>query len=250
MSPNLEKVAPEGWGPRRVGAPKGGGPKPRRVGHRKVGHRRVGGPKFRAFFPLPATIFFLSSLSWGSFRGILVGFLKRRGPEMCTFGVLGLSCASPGSPVWSHNRHTHNTHNTHTTLHTTTPMLFFPEFCLLFYHACLFFLSRLSFFYFVPMSFFLSRVFVFFVPFVVFLFCPECLFFFVPFAFFCPDNRLLIVSRFCFFCPVAFFLSRWFEPAHGKRGGTQSWPGQKAEHGWLSSGEKWEDDFLTRQPIS
>ena len=26
--------------------------------------------------------------------------LKRRGPEMCTFGVLGLSCASPGGPVW------------------------------------------------------------------------------------------------------------------------------------------------------
>ena len=29
-------------------------------------------PKFRAFFPSPATIFFLSSLSWVSFRGILV----------------------------------------------------------------------------------------------------------------------------------------------------------------------------------
>ena len=27
-------------------------------------------------------------------------FLKRRGAEMCTFGVLGLSCASPGGPVW------------------------------------------------------------------------------------------------------------------------------------------------------
>ena len=26
--------------------------------------------------------------------------LKRRGPEMCTFGVLGLSCASPGGQVW------------------------------------------------------------------------------------------------------------------------------------------------------
>ena len=26
--------------------------------------------------------------------------MKRRGPEMCTFGVLGLSCASPGGPVW------------------------------------------------------------------------------------------------------------------------------------------------------
>ena len=105
MSPNLEWWAKGvglllGWGP------KGGGPKPRKVGPRRVGPGRVGpprvgGPKFRAFFPPPpATIFFLSSLSWGSFRGILVGFLKRRGPEMCTFGVLGLSCASPGGPVW------------------------------------------------------------------------------------------------------------------------------------------------------
>ena len=61
----------------------------------------MGGPKFRAFFffPFPATIFFLLSLSWGPF----VEFwwcLKRRGREMCTFGVLGLSCASPGGPVW------------------------------------------------------------------------------------------------------------------------------------------------------
>ena len=33
-------------------------------------------PKFRSFFSSPATVFFLSSLSWGSFRGILVVFLK------------------------------------------------------------------------------------------------------------------------------------------------------------------------------
>ena len=60
----------------------------------------MGGPKFRAFFSfLPPQFFFLLSLSWGLF----VEFcwcLKRRGPEMCTFGVLGLSCASPGGPVW------------------------------------------------------------------------------------------------------------------------------------------------------
>ena len=45
---------------------------------------------FALFFPFPATIFFLSSL------GVLpLNFwwcLKRRGPQMCTFGVLGLSC--------------------------------------------------------------------------------------------------------------------------------------------------------------
>ena len=34
-----------------------------------------------------------------------------------------------------------------------------------------------------------------------FSFCPKC-------RLFCPDNRLLILSRFRFFCPVAFFLSR------------------------------------------
>ena len=60
----------------------------------------VGGPKFRAFFfPPLATIFILLSLSWGP----CVEFwwcLKRQGPEMCTFGVLGLSCASPGGQVW------------------------------------------------------------------------------------------------------------------------------------------------------
>ena len=62
--------------------------------------RRVGEPKIsRFFFRPPATIFILLPLSWGP----CVEFwwcLKRRGPEMCTFGVLGLSCASPGGPVW------------------------------------------------------------------------------------------------------------------------------------------------------
>ena len=27
-----------------------------------------------------------------------MGFLNRRGPEMCTFGVLGLSCETPAAP--------------------------------------------------------------------------------------------------------------------------------------------------------
>ena len=77
----LEEVvgcsSPKGWGaqtwkkcgPRRVRAPKGGG------------------PKFRAFFSLPPEIsFYLLSLG-----GLLVEFwwcLKRRGAQMCTFGVL------------------------------------------------------------------------------------------------------------------------------------------------------------------
>ena len=45
--------------------------------------------KFALSFPSPTTIFFHSSLSWGSSRGILVEF-EAPGPEMFTFGVLGL----------------------------------------------------------------------------------------------------------------------------------------------------------------
>ena len=64
-----------------------------------MGGRRVWGPNFRAFFPSPTTNFLPFFLSWGSSREILVVF-EAPGPEMCTFGVLGLSCASPGGPVW------------------------------------------------------------------------------------------------------------------------------------------------------
>ena len=72
--------------PRRVEAPKGGAP--------KGGPRRVEAPEgwvaqnFALFFLSPATIFVLSSLS----GCLLVEFwlcLKRRGPEMCTFGLSG-----------------------------------------------------------------------------------------------------------------------------------------------------------------
>ena len=96
--------------PRRVGAPKGGGPNPEKVGAQKEGWvprgwgpRRVGGAKggepkiLRFFSPLPAPFLLFLSLS----GCLLVEFrcLKRRSPQMCTFGVLGLSCASPGGPV-------------------------------------------------------------------------------------------------------------------------------------------------------
>ena len=63
----------EGVGARRVGARRGGAPKgggPEGVGVPEG----VGGPKFRAFFPLSAGNFILSSLSGGSSRGILVVF--------------------------------------------------------------------------------------------------------------------------------------------------------------------------------
>ena len=69
---DVEFLDHKGWGP------KGWGP--------------CGGPRIsRFFFPSPATVFILFSLSCWSFRGILVVFLKRRGAQMCTFGVLGLS---------------------------------------------------------------------------------------------------------------------------------------------------------------
>ena len=74
------------------GAPKGGAP--------KGGGPKGGGPKISRFFsPVPPQNSFFSSLS----GGLLVEFwwcLKHRGAQMCTFGVLGLSCASPGGAVW------------------------------------------------------------------------------------------------------------------------------------------------------
>ena len=54
-----------------------------------------GGPKFRFFVPPPAAKFVLFFPLLGVLSWNFGGFLKCRGPEMCTFGVLGLSCASP-----------------------------------------------------------------------------------------------------------------------------------------------------------
>ena len=50
-----------------------------------MGPRKLGGPKFALFFFSPATIFFLSSLSWGSFRGYFggVGGEGSRGEGSC-----------------------------------------------------------------------------------------------------------------------------------------------------------------------
>ena len=89
--PGPEGWAPEGWAPEGWGR-KGGAP--------KGGLRRVGGPKFRAFSSLSRHRFTLSVSLWVSFLVEFWWCLKCRGPEMCTFGVLGLSCASPGGPVW------------------------------------------------------------------------------------------------------------------------------------------------------
>ena len=95
-----EGWGPEGWGPE--GGPKGGGPK---GGGPKGGGPKGGGPKISRFFsPLPPQNSFFSSLS----GGLLVEFwwcLKRRGGQMCTFGVLWLSCEarSGGAAGVSHD---------------------------------------------------------------------------------------------------------------------------------------------------
>ena len=101
--------ASKGGGGRRVrgggakgkgGAPKGGAQKGTQKGEtRRVEPRRVRGPKFRAFFSLSRHNFLPFFLSLG---GLLVEFwwcLKRKGPEMCTFGLSELLCASPGGPT-------------------------------------------------------------------------------------------------------------------------------------------------------
>ena len=54
-------------------------------------------PKFRFFFPSSCHNFHSSFSLLGSFRGILLVF-EGRNPEMCTFGVLGLSCETPAAP--------------------------------------------------------------------------------------------------------------------------------------------------------
>ena len=102
-------------GPHPVGA--------RRVGARRVGARRVGartqkkwgpegwglegwgpegwepeGPKISRFFSLSRHEIHSFLPSLGVFSWNFGGVLKRRDPQMCTFGVLGLSCASPGGP--------------------------------------------------------------------------------------------------------------------------------------------------------
>ena len=82
--------APRGWGPEGLG-PEGWGPE------------GLEGPKFRAFFFLPPQcFFFLSSLGC-----LLVEFwwcLKRRDPQMCPFGVLGLSCETPAEVQRPHQQ--------------------------------------------------------------------------------------------------------------------------------------------------
>ena len=77
-------------GPSKGGAPKGWKPQPRKSGPAGWGPEGWGlegwgGPNISRYFPSSAAIFFLLALSWCPF--VEFWCLKRRGPEMCTFGV-------------------------------------------------------------------------------------------------------------------------------------------------------------------
>ena len=76
---------PEVCWPRRVG-PKGGAPKGR-------GHKIL-----RFSVPLPSPFSLFWSLSLGVCSWNFGGVWKRRGSQMCTFGVPGLPCETPAAP--------------------------------------------------------------------------------------------------------------------------------------------------------
>ena len=84
-----EGAKPEGW---RSRTKKKWGPE----GWGLEGPRRGETQKFELFSLSRHNVLSFFSLSWGSFRGILVVF-EAPGPEMCTLGVLGLSCEAPAA---------------------------------------------------------------------------------------------------------------------------------------------------------
>ena len=89
------RCGPEGRGGRtqKNGAPKGWSPEPRKMGPR--GAPQGGRPKILLFFlPLPPP-FRSFCVSLGVFSLNFGGVFEGRGPEMFTFGVLGLSCEAP-----------------------------------------------------------------------------------------------------------------------------------------------------------
>ena len=57
-------------------------------------------PKFRSFFSLSCRKFHSFFSLWEDFSLNFGGVSEDRDAQMCAFGVLGLSCASPGGPVW------------------------------------------------------------------------------------------------------------------------------------------------------
>ena len=171
-------------------------------------------PKFRFFFPLPLPFSFYFSLSSGvfslNFGGVL---LKRRDPQMCAFGVLGLSRETGGpKPRCVHirgsRRFKHHQNSTrrpqrkrekeqkwgrereNKARNFGPPTLRGPTFR-------------------GPTLPGLSSTFFLNVPCVTFYFVPNAVFF-VPFVFFLSRMHLFILSRrpFAYFVPFAFFLSQ------------------------------------------
>ena len=92
---SLTWVGSKGGGP-KGGGPKGGGPKgggPKGGGPKGGGPEGWGAQNFALFFPVsPQNSFFLPSL------GVFSWCLKRRDAQMCTCGVLSLSCEAPAAP--------------------------------------------------------------------------------------------------------------------------------------------------------
>ena len=82
------------WGFERCGS-KGGGSK---GGGLEWGHERVGGPKFRAVFSFSRSHFRSFCVFLGVFSWFFGCERKRRGRQMCSFGVLWLSCEAPAAP--------------------------------------------------------------------------------------------------------------------------------------------------------
>ena len=118
---SMEEQTPEGWGPEGWGpegwGPEGWGPKPRKglrgptlrapppdrppsdrppPDHPPPDHPPPDRPNFRSFSSLSHRRFALLVSLWVSSRGIW-WCLKRWNPQLCTFGVLGLSCEAPAA---------------------------------------------------------------------------------------------------------------------------------------------------------
>ena len=81
-------------GPPSAGPPSAGPPRRTAPPDRPPPDR----PKFRSFFSLSRHSFHSFSLSCWSFSLNFGGVFEDRDAQMCTFGVLGLSCETPAAP--------------------------------------------------------------------------------------------------------------------------------------------------------
>ena len=102
------------------GAAKGGRANPEKVGAPKGGGLKGGTPKFRSFFPSPATVFILFSLSFGLFRGIWVVF-EAPGPSNKCACLEFSGCRAHTLPHTHNKTHKHKKQKTNNTEHWPTP---------------------------------------------------------------------------------------------------------------------------------